>query len=75
MDQKIIDLYDDYTHRPLSRQQFLNKLAILTGGTAAAMAILPLLESNYAQAAVTNNDDLFIETIKYPGVPHQMSAM
>jgi carboxymethylenebutenolidase len=74
MDQKIIDLYDEYTHRPLSRQQFLKQLAILTGGTAAAMAILPLLESNYAQAAVTDNDDLFIETIQYPGVPNQMSA-
>ena len=74
MDQKIIDLYDEYTHRPLSRQQFLKQLAILTGGTAAAMAILPLLESNYAQAAVTDNDDLIIETIQYPGVPNQMSA-
>lgn len=74
MDQKIIDLYDEYTHRPLSRQRFLKQLAILTGGTAAAMAILPLLESNYAQAAVTDNDDLFIETIQYPGVPNQMSA-
>lgn len=74
MDQRIIDLYDEYTHRPLSRQQFLKQLAILTGGTAAAMTILPLLESNYAQAAVTNEDDLFIETIQYPGVPNQMSA-
>lgn len=74
MDQKIINLYDEYTHRPLSRQQFLKQLAILCGGTAAAMAVLPLLESNYAHAAVTKNDDLFIETINYPGVPNTMSA-
>jgi carboxymethylenebutenolidase len=74
MDQKIINLYDEYTHKPLSRQQFLKQLAILAGGTAAAMAILPLLESNYAHAAITNNDDLFTETVHYTGVPNQMSA-
>lgn len=74
MDQKIINLYDEYTHRPLSRQQFIKKLALLCGGTAAAMAVLPLLESNYAQAAVTQSNDLFTETVQYPGVPNTMSA-
>ncbi len=38
------------------------------------MAILPLLEGNYANAWVTGNDDLFTETIQYTGVPYQMSA-
>ena len=74
MDQKIINLYDEYTHKPLSRQQFIKKLALLCGGTAAAMAVLPLLESNYAQAAVTQSNDLFTETVQYPGVPNTMSA-
>lgn len=74
MDQEIINLYDEYTHRPLSRQQFLKKLAVLAGGTAAAMALLPLLESNYAQAAVTATGDLFTETVQYPGVPEKVSA-
>jgi carboxymethylenebutenolidase len=74
MDQQIINLYDEYTHKPLSRQDFLKQLAILAGGTAAALTILPLLESNYAKAAVTTNSDLFTETIKYSGVPNEMSA-
>ena len=73
MDQQIINLYDEYTHRPLSRQEFLKRLALLAGGTAAAMSLLPLLESNYAMAATTE-DDLFTETITYPGVPNQVSA-
>ena len=73
MNQQIINLYDEYTHKPLSRQDFLKRLAILAGGTAAAMTILPLLESNYAIAAQTTGD-LFTETIKYPGVPNEMSA-
>ena len=74
MDQQIINLYDEYTHKPLSRHDFLKRLAILAGGTAAALTILPLLESNYAAAAVTVDDDLITETVKYPGVPNEMSA-
>ena len=30
MDQKIIDLYDEYTHTPLDRRVFLARLAQLT---------------------------------------------
>ena len=29
MDQRIINLYDEYTHKPLNRQDFLKKLAVL----------------------------------------------
>ncbi|MEO8404793.1 MAG: dienelactone hydrolase family protein [Chitinophagaceae bacterium] len=74
MDQRIINLYDEYTHKPLTRQEFLKRLTMLAGGTAAALTLLPMLESNYAAAAVTNADDLFTEYINYPGVPNQMSA-
>ena len=74
MKQEIINLYDEYTHKPLSRSEFLKRLAILTGGTAAALAILPLIEVNYAHAAVTLQEDLFTEYITYPGVPNTMTA-
>lgn len=74
MNQAIINLYDEYTHRPLSRQDFLKRLALLAGGTAAAMSLLPLLESNYAKAAVTAADELFTEYITYPGVPGAVKA-
>lgn len=74
MDQKIINLYDEYTHKPLNRSEFLKRLTMLAGGTAAAMALLPLLEVNYANAAVTNGDELFTETISYPGVQGEMKA-
>jgi carboxymethylenebutenolidase len=67
MDQNIINLYDEYTHKPLSRQEFLHRLALIAGGTAAALSLLPLLESNYASAATVKEDDLFTERITYPG--------
>jgi carboxymethylenebutenolidase len=74
MDQRIINLYDEYTHKPLTRQEFLRQLAILTGSTTAALAILPMIEVNQAHAAVTSTDDLFTERIKYTGVNGEMEA-
>ena len=67
MDQNIINLYDEYTHKPLSRQEFLRRLALIAGSAAAAMSLLPLLESNYAAAATVKEDDLFTERVTYPG--------
>jgi len=74
MDQRIINLYDEYTHKPLSRNEFLKKLSLLAGSTAAAMTILPMLEVNYAHAAVTPDEDLFTERITYPGINGAMQA-
>ena len=74
MDQKIINLYDEYTHKPLTRQEFLRRLALLAGGTAAALTILPLLEVNDANAAVTAPNDLFTERVTYPGINGDMQA-
>jgi carboxymethylenebutenolidase len=69
MDQRIINLFDEYTHKPLSREVFLKRLAELTGGTAAALTILPMLEVNYAQAqTVPHTDDrILTETVSFPG--------
>jgi carboxymethylenebutenolidase len=74
MNQDIINLYDEYTHRPLSRQEFLTRLVALVGSAATASALLPLLESNYAQVADYQPDDLFTETISYAGVNGTMKA-
>lgn len=57
MDQRIVALYDEYTHAPLPRRVFLDRLAKLAGGTAAAAALLPVLENNYAQAAIVEPGD------------------
>lgn len=62
MDQRIINLYDEYTHAPLSRDVFLKKLVLLTGSTAAAMALLPLLENNKAKAQTIKEDDPDLDT-------------
>jgi carboxymethylenebutenolidase len=74
MNQSIINLYDDYTHTPLSRGEFIRRLALITGSLTAAMAILPQIEVNAANANITAQEDLFTERINYPGVPGNMSA-
>lgn len=76
MNQEIINLFDEYTHKPLSRNEFMKRLAKITGGTAAAIAILPLLEVNYAHAATIaeNDDDLITEDITYEGDGSTMKA-
>ena len=76
MDQKMIDLYDEYTHELLDRREFLRRLSILAGSTAAAIALLPLLENNNAKAEVVPKDDprLYTEHIKYPGATGDVRA-
>jgi carboxymethylenebutenolidase len=67
--QEMIDLYDEYTHLTLDRRGFMEKLAKLAGGGAAAAAIAPLIASNYAKAAIVGEDDprLAVADITYPG--------
>jgi carboxymethylenebutenolidase len=69
MDQRIIDLYDDFTHGGMSRRSFIDKLAALAGSTAAATALLPILQNNYAQAQTVQENDQRItaETVDIPG--------
>ncbi|KAA2235159.1 dienelactone hydrolase family protein [Salinarimonas soli] len=62
MDQRIIDLYDRFTHGGLTRRAFLDRLSTLAGGTAAAAALLPLLQNNYAVAQTVAESDPRVKT-------------
>lgn len=62
MDQKIINLYDKYTHGLIDRRSFLDRLALLAGSATAANALLPLLKNNYANAAIIDENDPRITT-------------
>ena len=69
MDQRIITLFDEYTHAPLSRKEFLDRLAKLAGGTALALTALAALEPGYAAAATVPPaaDDLKTEDVTWAG--------
>lgn len=76
MDQRIINLFDEYTHKPLKRDVFLKRLAKLTGSMATALATLPLLEINYAKAETIGSQDERIKTesITFPGADTTMKG-
>lgn len=67
MDQRIIDLYDAFTHGLIDRRSFMDRLAAMAGSTAAALALLPMLQNDYARAAIVPADDarLAIDTVSY----------
>jgi carboxymethylenebutenolidase len=68
LNQEIIQLFDEYTHKPLTREVFLSRLTKLIGGTTALSTILPALEGSYtASAQVAEDDsDLLISTAEFP---------
>ena len=57
IDQRYIDLFDEFTHGTMSRRDFMERLAKLAGGAAAAAALVPILQNNYAEAGMVPEDD------------------
>src|SRR5690349_5605185 len=76
MDQRISNLYDRFTHGFMSRRDFLDQLAGLTGSAAVAMAMLPLLANDYARAAIVDANDsrLASERISYDSPTGKIAA-
>jgi carboxymethylenebutenolidase len=68
MDRSARDVYEEDAHG-LDRREFLVKVGIVAGGTAAAGALFPLLGQDGARAQITAKDDarLATEYLKYPG--------
>lgn len=69
MNQKIVDLCDKYIKGLIDRREFLKRLAVLAGGTAAAVTFLPVVEKAYLLAEFVPEDDsrLEVQDITYPG--------
>jgi len=77
MEKRISSLYDDFRKGHTSRRDFLKKLAMITGSTAAASALLPVLENNQAMASVAKKQkevSVVTEFIKYPAATGEMRA-
>jgi carboxymethylenebutenolidase len=69
MNPEIVDLYERYSQGLLDRREFLRRLAVVAGCTAAAGVVLRFLERNSAWAQITAKDDarLISEYVKYAG--------
>ncbi len=76
MDKRVTKLYEDYREGRTSRRQFLKKLALVAGSTAAAVALMPVLEDNHIKAAGRSVQEPSVTTgfINYPGVTGDVRA-
>lgn len=76
MNQDYIDLYDRFTHGGMSRRSFLDRLAAMAGGTAAATALLAVLQNDYARAETVAEADerIVAESWAVPGGPAGLSG-
>src|SRR5439155_21830874 len=76
MDQRIINLYDRFTHGGMTRRDFLDRLSELAGSAPAGAALLPLLQNNYANAAIVPDNDarLATERISYDSPKGKIGA-
>ena len=74
MNRDVNQLYDEYRSGKVSRREFMKKLAVVTGGTAAAVIILP--GSSEASASPNQSGDLQLvnEFITYPGFTGDIRA-
>jgi carboxymethylenebutenolidase len=68
MDQQVINLFDEYTHKTLKRDDFIKRLILLTGSMTAAMTALAQLEVKYDSATTVaeNSAEIITERITYP---------
>ena len=76
MNKEIQNLYTDFRNGRIDRRSFLKKLAFITGSSAAAMAIFPVLEDNELKAASApkKETELVTEFITYPAATGEMKA-
>jgi len=76
MDQKIYDLYDDFIHGGMNRRDFLERLTVMVGSTAAATATLSLLQSDFALAQMVPANDarLAIERVTFDSPKGKINA-
>jgi carboxymethylenebutenolidase len=74
MTKKVNELYDEFRSGRVNRREFMKKLALATGGTAAAVIILPGCNGAAASAQKSGSVSLINEFITYPGATGEMRA-
>jgi carboxymethylenebutenolidase len=74
MNRKVNELYDEYRSGRVNRREFMRKLAWVTGGTVAAVIILPGCNNAAASQNKLADIKLLNEFISYPGYTGDIRA-
>jgi len=69
VDRRITDLYDQYVHGDMARREFVRRAVLIAGSTSAAVALISLLEPDYARGQqVDPSDERLLQTsVTYAG--------
>ena len=76
MDQRIIDLYNDYIHGDMPRREFIRRVTLIAGSATAAAASLALVEPDWARGQQVDPEDPRItqQTVTYAGKTGPVNA-
>jgi len=74
MENNITKLYSEYKEGKTSRRSFLKKLTLVTGSSAAALAILPVLKDIDSLDSIQDNDEPVSQFVKYPAPKMEIRA-
>lgn len=74
MTKKVNELYDEFRSGKVNRREFMKKLALATGGTAAAVIIIPGCKGAAASSQKSGSVNLINEFITYPCATGAMKA-
>ena len=74
MTKRVNELYNEFRSGKVNRREFMKKLALVTGGTAAAVIILPDLNGAAASSKKSGTVKLINEFVTYPGATGEMRA-
>src|SRR5205814_8320161 len=68
IDQRVLDLYDEYCHGGIDRREFLQRASVLTVGGVSALAMAQALLPRYALAQTISFTDQRIKAkyVTYP---------
>jgi len=74
MEHNITKLYAEYKNGKTNRRSFLKKLTLITGSSAAAVALLPALEDTGSSIALQDVNEPVSQFIKYPAPKMEINA-
>lgn len=74
MTKRVNELYNEFRSDKVNRREFMKKLALVTGGTAAAVIILPDVNGAAASSKKSDTVKLINEFVTYPGATGEMRA-
>ena len=74
MEHNVTKLFTEYKEGKINRRSFLKKLTVITGSSAAALALLPALKAAESSQPIPVDNELVYQFVNYPGPKMEIKA-